>query len=98
MFFLVSLISQTFCLCIGHVVQPSLRPFLVVLQCEARVLSAQVASILCFADVDLTLLAANPPQSHISSFNLELLKHADMIKALNLTLCMLHTLTLNDTK
>lgn len=48
--------------------------------------------------VDLTLLAANPPQSHISSLNLQLLKHADMIKAQNLIQIILQTLTLNDTK
>lgn len=31
--------------------------------------------------LDLTLLAANPPQSHINSFNQELLKYADVLKA-----------------
>lgn len=31
--------------------------------------------------LDLTLLVANPPQSHINSFNQELLKYADELKA-----------------
>lgn len=63
------------------------------MRCQLKYLQSSVLLM-----VYLTLLAANPPQSHISSFNLQLLKHADMIKAQNLIQIILQTLTLNDTK